>query len=259
MLVTRCPHCATTFEVTGQALRQAGGQVRCGRCANVFDAYRDLHDAGETDPELSHARTDRELAAAEAATANPTAAIWAHKRNETRAASPRWRIGAAAALVVLALQVVHHFRSELASQDAIGPWLRGAYALIGVTVVPRWDVGQYEILDWVAAAKPSDRERGTLEINARVHNRGPRAQPYPHIQLELKDRWEETVGRRVFRPAEYLDANPGVDATIRAGATVRAQLEVVDPGPDAYGFELDLCVQTEAGELSCGNDAVFSN
>jgi len=43
---------------------------------------------------------------------------------------------------------------------------------------------------------------------------------------------------------------------MRAGATAEAQLVVVDPGPDAYGFELDVCVQTESA-LICAADDVF--
>src|SRR5690606_8318652 len=45
MLFTRCPHCDTIFRVTDQALAKAGGRVRCGRCANVFDATADLRES----------------------------------------------------------------------------------------------------------------------------------------------------------------------------------------------------------------------
>src|SRR5690606_41242397 len=45
MLFTRCPHCDTIFRVTDEALAKAGGRVRCGRCANVFDATADLRES----------------------------------------------------------------------------------------------------------------------------------------------------------------------------------------------------------------------
>ena len=44
MFFTRCPDCATTFRVTDEALQKAHGQVRCGRCASVFNAYSELRD-----------------------------------------------------------------------------------------------------------------------------------------------------------------------------------------------------------------------
>jgi hypothetical protein len=34
-------------------------------------------------------------------------------------------------------------------------------------------------------------------------------------------------------------------------------MEVVDPGPDAYGFELDVCIEVEAFLVTCGTDEVF--
>ncbi len=50
MLFTRCPDCDTTFRVTDDALKKANGQVRCGRCASVFNAYAERREApGERD------------------------------------------------------------------------------------------------------------------------------------------------------------------------------------------------------------------
>ncbi|MDQ3186150.1 MAG: zinc-ribbon and DUF3426 domain-containing protein [Pseudomonadota bacterium] len=41
-LVTRCPNCATTFRVTPLHLQAHGGDVRCGRCAQVFNGFSTL-------------------------------------------------------------------------------------------------------------------------------------------------------------------------------------------------------------------------
>lgn len=41
-LYTRCPHCDTTFRVTTQQLQVSSGQVRCGSCTRVFDAFATL-------------------------------------------------------------------------------------------------------------------------------------------------------------------------------------------------------------------------
>src|SRR5262245_52700045 len=45
MLFTRCPDCETTFRVSDDALKKANGQVRCGRCASVFNAYAERRDS----------------------------------------------------------------------------------------------------------------------------------------------------------------------------------------------------------------------
>jgi hypothetical protein len=156
---------------------------------------------------------------------------------------------------VLAGQSVHHYRAELSTNAAIGPLVKSAYEMLGVVVAPPWDIRQYEILDWIATAEPNTHGQGSLRITARIKNRGPQYQPYPSVHLRLKDRWEEAVGSRVFAPAEYLAAAPR--KLMAPGETTRAELEVVDPGQDAYGFELDVCIEIETHVLSCGSDKVF--
>lgn len=47
MLVTTCPECDTTFRITEEILEKASGQVRCGRCAHVFDGNSALREHAE--------------------------------------------------------------------------------------------------------------------------------------------------------------------------------------------------------------------
>jgi predicted Zn finger-like uncharacterized protein len=391
MLFTRCPDCDTTFRVTDDALKRANGQVRCGRCASVFNAYAERRDepgapvaiappqraaadtpstgpqaaadTPSTGPQAEPAAPPISAAAAQlsAAAAAPISAAAAQlspaaapqptpaepaapaesarpdppirivaptARDETREALPEpdsdllaelsvesvvaeleqgmvsedadesplleldaaqdaaippsqveavletepigdwrhvpkelahrsshWGVGVAATLALLALQLVNHYRADLVKQPSVGSLVQSAYAALGVVVLPRWDVRQYQILDWVATAEPSSGGIGGLRITARIKNLGPEYQPYPDVNLRLKDRWEAAVGGRVFAPAEYLAATPR--KLMAPGETARAQLELVDPGPDAYGFDLDVCVEIETHVLSCRNDKVF--
>jgi predicted Zn finger-like uncharacterized protein len=41
-IYTRCPHCDTHFRVTREQLQASSGQVRCGRCQRIFDAFATL-------------------------------------------------------------------------------------------------------------------------------------------------------------------------------------------------------------------------
>jgi hypothetical protein len=174
-----------------------------------------------------------------------------------RPVSRRWAIAGMLAMLMLGLQVANHFRAALAGHPTFGPLTQEAYALVGVTVTPHWDVRQYEILDWVATAEPNTRGVGSLKISARIQNRGPQRQPYPQVQLRLKDRWEKAVGSRLFGPDEYLSHDAPHPRLMAAGETARGEIEVVDPGPDAYGFELDVCIEVEAKTLTCRADKVF--
>lgn len=50
-MITRCPSCATLFKVVPDQLRISGGWVRCGHCADVFDARAHLQPTGTTPEE----------------------------------------------------------------------------------------------------------------------------------------------------------------------------------------------------------------
>ncbi|WP_431263771.1 zinc-ribbon domain-containing protein [Roseateles chitinivorans] len=49
-LATRCTTCGTIFRVVQDQLRVSEGWVRCGRCAEVFDAREQLFDLERDSP-----------------------------------------------------------------------------------------------------------------------------------------------------------------------------------------------------------------
>ena len=233
----------------------------------VAEAERASEDAGgsqaesatdaESDaPPISAERVDEVLATTIDMPLLATEPRW-QPAPARRPGSRWWGVATALAVVLLGVQLANHFRAALAGHPTFGPWAQEAYALVGVTVTPHWDVRQYEILDWVATAEPNTRGVGSLKISARIRNRGPQLQPYPQVQLRLKDRWEKAVGSRLFAPDEYLSRAAPHARLMAAGETARAEIEVVDPGPDAYGFELDVCIEVEAQRLTCRADKVF--
>ncbi|APW39713.1 hypothetical protein RD110_22995 [Rhodoferax koreense] len=56
-LITRCPVCGTRFKVVPDQLRISDGWVRCGECAEVFDASMDLTQS-EAEPVLARTSGD---------------------------------------------------------------------------------------------------------------------------------------------------------------------------------------------------------
>ena len=61
-LATRCPNCATSFQITRELLQTANGSVRCGSCLNVFNAEEHQMAQGETQS-LSNPHTALDLSA----------------------------------------------------------------------------------------------------------------------------------------------------------------------------------------------------
>ena len=215
----------------------------------------ELDDELDTEPTISAEEIDATLSAEPDLVAALEAELGQLRPSDQ--ASWLWTVGAAALALLLAMQIVHHYRTTLASQPRIGEVIQTTYGLLGLEILPSWDLQQYEITNWAATAAPGETRAGNLHITAQIRNRGPKAQPYPSLQLELKDRWEAVIGSRVFVPSEYLAPDSNAAELMTAGATVPATLAVVDPGVDASGFELDVCLEAEGGRVRCATDRVF--
>jgi predicted Zn finger-like uncharacterized protein len=292
MLVTTCPECETTFRISVGILEKAGGQVRCGRCAKIFDANVDLReiDDAEAAPSTNskfHFGLKAEPApppdvddsshAAEAVEAvesaagsdadspdQPDEALDDESNEETgnfstlpdwlrpvaqaeRRRTWPWTVGAAVLCVTLAAQLTHRFRNELVSVPGVGTVLKQGYSVAGIDLVAPVDLDQFDLLDLTALAEPADEEQGWLIIETRVRNKGPKVQPYPHIFVRLLDRWEDTVAGRYFAPSEYTVSAVADYSHMNIGTTVDAQFIIMDPGPSATGFELELCAKVVQG------------
>lgn len=81
---------------------------------------------------------------------------------------------------------------------------------------------------------------GLIVLTATLRNQAPTALGYPALDVVLTNTKDHTVARRIFLPAEYLDAVKDVRAGIAPNAevTVRLNLDCGDLG--AAGFRLDL-------------------
>src|SRR5687767_8044323 len=136
MLFTRCPNCETTFRITDETLKKANGQVRCGRCASVFNAYAELHDptAKSFEPEAVKPRSPAEdsahappavaastLASSAAAPALPPAATpppaTPPSSNATEQDATAQSIGAASVAAVVAEARLAAAEADAASRD----------------------------------------------------------------------------------------------------------------------------------------------
>jgi predicted Zn finger-like uncharacterized protein len=170
---------------------------------------------------------------------------------------PAWRVAAALALLVFVGQAVHHYRGTLVQQPFVGEALSGLYSKLGFPIEPTWDPSAFEIEARMATAQSAQDAQGSLEIAAGIRNVSKRPLPYPIIHLQLTDRWEKALGTRMFEPSEYLPGSGSRRAVLRPGASAEVKLNLVDPGPDAYGFQVDVCVPAGRTQVRCKADAVF--
>lgn len=163
----------------------------------------------------------------------PPPALELEADSESRQKTP-WRWLAAAMVAITLLNAAWTFREALMSW----PWVSGALADAGwlEPAEPFRDPERIHLVSRDLHTHPSRED--VLVLSATFVNLADESQPFPTLELTLKDQDNRTVAGRVFEPGEYL--RTGFDPTelLQPGSHVPVLLEFNDPGADAVGFEL---------------------
>lgn len=164
---------------------------------------------------------------------------------------PLWLIAAVALGLLLGGQWVHHNREWLAATTPLRGALRALYAKLGDPLPMPANLASYELRQWGVTGDPD--ANGALHVRASILNTAADFQPYPLLRVTLVDRFGHRIGARDFEAAEYL-GKPGADL-LAPGQRVDATINMQDPGKDAEGFEIDVCLRTADHSLNCADDA----
>jgi predicted Zn finger-like uncharacterized protein len=151
-----------------------------------------------------------------------------------------WASAAVVLALLLVFQVVHT-NEEWLSVHA--PLVNGGK--------PAAALSAYQLRQWGVTGDPG--ANGTLRVRASIMNAAAQLQPYPLLRVTLADRFGTRVGAREFEPAEYLGKAPA--RMLAPGERVDATLNILDPGKDAEGFEIDVCVRSAEKKIFCAGDA----
>jgi hypothetical protein len=161
-------------------------------------------------------------------------------------------VGSAALLALLLIaQLIHGNRDWLATHAPLRGPLRSLYAAFGVAVATPANLSAYQLRQWGVTGDPS--ASGTLRVRASILNTAAQLQPYPLLRVTLANRFGTKIGTRDFEPAEYM-GKPMV-RMLAPGERADATLDIVDPGKDAEGFEIDVCVRGADQKVLCTGDA----
>lgn len=158
-----------------------------------------------------------------------------------------WALGSVLLLLLLAGQIAHHFRRELLLDPRVGAQLRDVYERLGVALPTSWGLPAIELRQLGDDARGS----GRMVVRASLTNRATFAQAFPILRLEFEDRFGSIFATRDFEPSEYLQDSTRAAGDLAPGATTEAELALVDPGADAVGYRLDVCVRESAVQLRC--------
>lgn len=252
--LTRCPACATAFRITTEQLVSRQGQVRCGKCAAVFNALENLVAPAQEADELQHAEgefggearnfelfgSDRSHdAAAPGAAPEPAAVSILARESRTERSRFPWisLCGACIAAIALAAQAAWQYRDLIAAYfPQAKPALEAICAEAGCRISAPVDAQAISIESSDLQADPANR--AVLVLSAIVRNRAPFAQAPPLLELSLTDAGDAPLARRVLRPADYA---PDADAA-----------------PIAAGGELQLRVHIDAGQLKASGYRLYA-
>lgn len=155
----------------------------------------------------------------------------------------------AAALVLLCGQLIHYNRDQLATHPTAGGMVRQFYALFDAPLYPHWSLDQYQITGTEAVTGRTAPE--ALDILANVVVGGEHPVGMPLVRVVLQDRWSNPVASRVFTPAEYLRDGGGAQSTVTPGTALPIEINVIDPGADALGYVVDICLPRRKAGLEC--------
>jgi predicted Zn finger-like uncharacterized protein len=262
-LYTCCPKCRTTFRVATQQLQISGGQVRCGFCSEVFDAFATLtaQEPGQ-ESESAPASTDSSPAAATLAQpvaadrgpsertpaiaprTDPAASLyeWEFRMPVTPRRTAIWSGLSALLLMLLAAQAAYVFRTDV---SIALPQTRDLYhracAVIGCSMASPALSSFLHIeasdLKAVDAGTPNE-----IELSVSIRNRAPVELAHPAFELTLTDAQDRTVARRIFVPRDYLP-DGAVGGKIGPGAEMPIHLFLDTGDVRAAGYRLYLFYQ----------------
>jgi hypothetical protein len=165
-----------------------------------------------------------------------------------------WSAGVAVLLALLVVQVVNHYRNDLAATPQFNKSITALYSVFGVRLTPRWDLRAYDVRQLGASVDAENA--GQIMVRASVKNGGHQAQPLPLLRVTLQDRFGNRIAARDVFPGNYLPRAIPPASFLSAGQRIDAEMAFVDPGSNAVGFEIDACLPAPAGGIACANDSV---
>ncbi len=162
-----------------------------------------------------------------------------------------WGAGVVLLALLLGIQVVNAHRLALSHTPLLGKPLSALYSALGHPITPPPAPGAWLVSNINVTSDPESP--GALSITGTLANSAGFAQPWPILRIELTDRYGNALRARDFTAGMYLPVNQAA-SWLNPGMAVRFRINVVDPGPEAVGFQVQPCFDL-AGSRECSSTA----
>ena len=255
----RCGQCERVFNgfeaLERHPTDDTGTRLLAAHAAAASHEPIDRLESIELDPPPDHASLPERAAlhdapapamkVAEAAPIAPAAGLPpAYSYTEPAIVAPpplsrAWSFGALLLAVLVGIQAVYAFRSQIAQQyPDTRPWLESACASVGCKVPWVNEESALKLEDSELLEVPGKPNQ--IALSARIRNLSRAAQEFPHLELTLTDLTGQTAVRRVLRPMDYLGRVPANGEVMAAGSEALVSLRLETARVKATGYELLL-------------------
>lgn len=254
---TRCPGCATRYEIDAEAALAADGFAQCLRCGTVFDTVSEQPGDAQAIASQSSSpplRLDESCVAGSREAAERELPFDVPDDLPPLEASPDDALdvagmlyeepsyrglvyGLLATLLLLALgtQLAWQYRAMLLERF---PQLEIVCEYMSCRPEVVHEPHRYQVVQ--REIRPTENQTGSLTLNATIRNDAQIAQHLPDIQLSLIDNNGAILVRRRLAPSEYLFPPPPKDKVVQAGEVFTIGIDFEDPGHIASGFSIEF-------------------
>ena len=236
MFVTECPECHAKFRVTDGQLRLADGRVRCGNCLSVFDA-----ESGRVDRIAVKSTDHSENLSKSSQFTQIAAEPIVLERFNTEPESPfKTALMILVLLLCTTFAALQYFWFERATLNA-HPSLRPFYILACSQIDCDLSANEGLALLTIEQTMVRDHPRysNAIEVTLKINNQSTLYQPYPAVELSLKDLQGKLISRRTFDPKEYLELGINSDR-LSPKLPIQIQLTLTKPDEEIASYEANL-------------------
>lgn len=236
MFVTECPECQSKFRVTDGQLRLANGRVRCGNCLSIFDAESGRADrtTGTATEQLQQTSTGAQFAQLDA---EPIVLERFNSQPESPFKTAFMILILLFCTVLVGLQYLWFERATLNAHPSLRPFYILACSQINCDLNAKEGLALLTIEQTLVREHP--RYSNALEVTLRINNQSTLYQPYPAVELSLKNLQGKLISRRTFDPNEYLEL--GINAErLSPKLPIQIQLTLTKPDEAIASFEANL-------------------
>ena len=149
-----------------------------------------------------------------------------------------WLSGIVLMLIIAAAQTLYFRFDDWARTPQWRPFYSQLCGLLDCTLPKVQNIRDMNTQHLVV--RPHPKLQKALMVDTLLLNRADYEQPFPDLLLVFRDLNDHVVASRRFTPAQYLSGELAGQQDMPVRTPVHIALEIVDPGPEAVSYAIDL-------------------